>query len=76
MRTAVLVLVLIYRGGPVRSSVLSPRTIALRTGTGPDPATLDETADAVDDETADEVDDAVVDTPEDAVVDENVGDAE
>ena len=39
-RTAVPVPVLVIRGGPVRSSVLSPRKFSLRTGTGPDPATL------------------------------------
>ena len=40
MRTAVPVPVLVVGGGPVRSSVLSPRKITSRTGTGPDPATL------------------------------------
>ena len=40
VRTAVSVPVLVYVVGPVRSSVLSPSKNSLRTGTGPDPATL------------------------------------
>ena len=40
IRTAVPVPVLLFRGGPVRSSVPSPRKFTSRTGTGPDPATL------------------------------------
>ena len=40
VRTAVSVLVLVYVVSPVRSSVLSPSKNSLRTGTGPDPATL------------------------------------